>query len=67
MHGLRQLCDEFEAENEYCKANGVHISDTMLEAFLNALDLDGNGALDQEETVGIFMNRKLIGSQKMKD
>ena len=39
----------------------------MLEAMLAALDLDGNGVLDMEETVGIFMNRKQIGSQRMKD
>ena len=67
LAGLRELADKFEATSEYCKKNNVHIKDNMLEAMLAALDLDGNGVLDMEETVGIFMNRKQIGSQKMKD
>jgi len=64
--GLRELCDEFESENEYCVKNGVHITDEMLHAFLDAMDLDGNGVLDMEETVGILTTRKEIGSRQLK-
>jgi len=64
--GLREICDEFEAESDYVKKTGVHISDEMLHAFLNAMDLDGNGVLDIEETVGILSTRKEIGSRSLK-
>lgn len=63
--GLREICDEFEAENEFCQRKNVKISDQMLVAFLNSMDLDGNGVLDMEETVGILTNRKEIGSRKL--
>ena len=46
LHALRELRDKFQASNEYCKRNNVHLCDHMLEAFLHALDLDGNGILD---------------------
>lgn len=65
--GLREICDEFEAESEYCKSKGVHITDDILHAFLSAMDLDGNGVLDIEETVGILSTRKEIGSKTLKD
>jgi hypothetical protein len=38
----------------------------MLEAFLQSMDLDGNGVLDIEETVGILTTRKEIGSRSLK-
>lgn len=63
--GLRALCDAFEADNEFCQTKKVHISDEMLMSFLNALDLDGNGVLDTEETVGTILSRKEIGSQTL--
>jgi len=37
----------------------------MLNAFLNAMDLDGNGVLDIDETVGILTTRKEIGGCKI--
>jgi len=62
---LRELCDEFEEEDEYCIQHDVHISDNMLQAFLDAMDLDGNGTLEVEEVVGILKSKKLIGSGTM--
>lgn len=67
MAGLRELVSEFQEENNYCKDNDVEISDEMLEAFIHAMDLDGNGSLDGEEVLGIIYNRKTIGGQKMKN
>lgn len=64
--GMRELCDEFEANNDFCKKNSVHISDEMLKAFMDAMDLDGNGILDGEEVIGIIYRRKLIGGQILK-
>lgn len=64
--GLREICDEFEAESEYCKRTGTKVSNEVLTAFLNAMDLDGNGVLDMEETVGILTHRKEIGSRSLK-
>lgn len=63
---LRTLVDEFEEENDYCHKHSVHISDEMLDAFIHAMDLDGNGVLDEQEVVGIIYNRKTIGGQKAK-
>ena len=64
--GLREITDEFEKDSEYCKRKNVHITDSMLEAFLQSMDLDGNGVLDIEETVGILTTRKEIGSRSLK-
>lgn len=64
--GLRELADDFESENEYCQRKGVRITDDMLRAFLDAMDLDGNGVLDMEETVGILTTRKELGSRQLK-
>jgi len=60
--GLRALCDEFQDEDEYCLKHGVKISDDMIRAFLDAMDLDGNGVLDAEEVIGILKRKKDIGS-----
>lgn len=65
FEGLRSLVDEFEEEDPYCEKNDVHISDEMLKAFLDAMDLDGNGVLDAEEVVGILKRKKDIGSGSM--
>jgi len=65
LAGLRELVNEFEEENDYCHKNKVHISDEMLDAFIHAMDLDGNGVLDGKEVIGIIYNRKTIGGQKM--
>lgn len=62
FNGLREICDDFESDSEFCQKNNVHISDDTLRAFLNAMDLDGNGVLDVDETVGILSARKEIGS-----
>lgn len=62
FNNLRDLVDEFEEEDEYCIKHEVHISDNMLKAFLDAMDLDGNGTLEAEEVVGILKSKKLIGS-----
>lgn len=64
--GLRKLTNEFESENEFCKKHGVHIPNGMLTAFLHAFDLDGNGVLDAEETVGIITSRKEMGSRNLR-
>lgn len=63
--GLRNLVDEFQEEDDYCQKHGVHISDDTLKAFLDAMDLDGNGVLDAEEVVGILKRKKDIGSGSM--
>lgn len=63
--GLRDLANEFEEKSDYCRQHRVHISDDMLRAFLNAMDLDGNGVLDVDETVGILSTRKEIGSRSI--
>ena len=34
----------------------------MIRAFLDAMDLDGNGVLDAEEVIGILKRKKDIGS-----
>lgn len=60
--GLRQLLDEFQEEDPYCQQHGVTISDDMIRAFLDAMDLDGNGVLDAEEVIGILKRKKDIGS-----
>lgn len=60
--GLRQLIDEFQDEDPYCQKNNVKISDDMIRAFLDAMDLDGNGVLDAEEVIGILKRKKDIGS-----
>jgi len=65
LTGLRQLVDEFEEESGYCAKKNVHISDEMLDCFIHAMDLDGNGVLDEQEVVGIIFNRKTIGGQKV--
>lgn len=52
--GLRDLVDDFEEEDPYCQEQDVHISDGMLRAFLDAMDLDGNGKLDTDEVIGIL-------------
>lgn len=65
--GLRELADEFEEKSDYCREHGCKISDEMLHAFLNAMDLDGNGVLDVDETVGILTTRKEIGSKSIRD
>jgi hypothetical protein len=66
FEGLREICDEFERESEYCTAKNVHITDAILNAFLQSMDLDGNGVLDIEETVGVLTSRKEIGSRSLK-
>lgn len=45
---LRDICDEFEAGNKFIMDKNTHISDAMLNAFLQAMDLDGKEILDVE-------------------
>lgn len=56
------LVDEFQAESAYCQKNNVNISNEMLGAFLDAMDLNGNGILEPEEIVGILKVKKGVGS-----
>lgn len=63
---MRELVDEFEEENEFCMRTSTKISNDLITAFLTAMDLDGNGVLDIEETVGILTHRKEIGSRQLK-
>lgn len=56
------LVDEFEAESAYCQKHNVHISNEMLGAFLDAMDLNGNGILEPEEIVGILKVKRDVGS-----
>lgn len=37
----------------------------MIQTFLDAMDLDGNGMLDPEEIVGILKVKKDVGSGHM--
>ena len=39
----------------------THISDNMLNAFLQAMDLDGKEILDVEQTVNLLSARKEFG------
>lgn len=59
---LQELADDFSQRNYFCKTKGVKISPHQIEAFLCAMDLDGNKVLDAEEVVGILNKRKTIGN-----
>ena len=63
LDGLRELVDEFEQDNKFCQDKKVHISDNILKAFLDGMDLDGNRVLDAEEMIGVINRKKLLGSQ----
>lgn len=64
---LRDIVDDFERDSDYCIENQVHISDEMVAAFLQALDLDNSGILEQDKIVGILSNKKTIGGLKQKN
>lgn len=59
---LQELADDFSKRNYFCKTYNVQISSHQIEAFLCAMDLDGNKVLDSEEVLGILNKRKTIGN-----
>jgi len=60
--GLRNIIDEFTPTHPFMVRTGTKIPDTMLDAFLFTLDLDGNRVLDTEEVIGILNKKKNVGS-----
>ncbi len=58
---LRELCDDFQAQDEFCLESGAKISDIQLEAFFKMLDVDNSEALEYDEIVGVLEGRKNVG------
>ena len=63
--GLREIADTFETTHDYCVKTKSKITDDLIRAFLNTMDLDGNGVLDQDEIIGVLSKKKEIGSASM--
>jgi len=59
---LQELADDFSSRNYFCKTHGVKVSPHQIDAFLCAMDLDGNQVLDEEEVLGILNKRRTIGN-----
>jgi hypothetical protein len=51
---LRELCDDFQKVDNYCKENDVTISDAQIDTFMAVLDDDANGMLEYEEVVDVL-------------
>ena len=58
---LREIANEFQASDEYCKTHKVSITDVQVNAMVQLLDLDGNGQLDLDEVVGVLEERQMLG------
>lgn len=61
---LRELCDDFQKVDIFCKKNNVIISDTQIDVFIKMLDDDQNGMLEYEEVVDVLEGKKNIGLGK---
>lgn len=51
---FRELCDDFQKIDTYCKENNVSISDHQINTFMAVLDDDQNGMLEYEEVVDVL-------------
>jgi hypothetical protein len=51
---FRELCDDFQKIDDYCKVNDVTISDAQIDTFMAVLDDDANGMLEYEEVVDVL-------------
>ena len=61
---FRELWDDFQKFDQYCKENGASISDVQIDAFIQVLDDDKNGNLEYEEVVDVLEGKKNIGLGK---
>jgi Ca2+-binding EF-hand superfamily protein len=61
---LRELCDDFQKVDIFCKQNNVQISDVQIDTFMKILDDDQNGMLEYEEVVDVLEGKKNIGLGK---
>lgn len=51
---FRELWDDFEKLDIYCKENKVSISDVQIDIFMAILDDDANGMLEYGEVVDVL-------------
>jgi Ca2+-binding EF-hand superfamily protein len=51
---FRELCDDFQKIDVYCKENNVTISEHQINTFMAVLDDDQNGMLEYEEVVDVL-------------
>jgi len=61
---FRELCDDFQKIDPYCKDNNIKISDIQIDTFMKVLDDDQNGMLEYEEIVDVLEGKKNIGLGK---
>ena len=64
MDMFRDFCREKEAELPFCKKHKTKISESMIKALFETLDVDGNGILDANELVAILEGRHALSSGK---
>lgn len=61
---FRELCDDFQKIDPFCKDNNVKISDVQIDTFMAVLDDDKNGMLEYDEIVDVLEGKKNIGLGK---
>lgn len=58
LKNLRDIVDDWEEEDPYCQKHDIHIPDSMLEAFMDAMDLKCTQLLEPEDMIGILKSKK---------